>query len=120
MAKRSWKDDDPKLIELWNAVGPTIEGIAAAIKRSNGGIRYRVFYLRQHGVELRDRKGGYLPGQAEAAAAKRAEERPAMRACNLCEKPWQPENKFQRFCPTCRRNERMSNIGRTDANWGVF
>jgi len=115
--RRSWKHDDARLIGLWNDTEETLETIAEMLKRSIGGIRYRACFLRQHGVYLRDRKGGYLPEDVRLRALP---PKPEKRACNLCDKVFQPRTRFERFCPTCRRNERMNNIGRVDGNWGLW
>lgn len=115
--RRSWKTDDGTLIALWNDSDDTQEQIAVKLKRSIGGIRYRACFLRQHGVYLRDRKGGYLP---EDVRLRTAPPKPDKRKCNLCRTVFQPRTRFERFCPTCRRNERMNSIGRVDGNWGLW
>src|SRR5688572_25978865 len=116
---RKWaRHEDALFVRLWNDDKPTIEQIAETFERTPLAISKRASFMRtlkddagQFKFFLRDRN--HHPRKTsglQATRAKNLELKLAPRKCTLCDRMWRPETRYQRFCATCRKNERMSNI----------
>lgn len=112
--RKAWSAENVEtLVRLW-MVRPEvpIEEIAEAVGHPASSVNHRLSVLRGRGVDLPYRASKAI------AVARLAAPKPAVRACNLCDRPWQPKSSWERFCPACKHNGLTAD--RIDGNWATF